>query len=397
MNAEPASERGRPDPDTPPQQAPALSPSEESLLIETTQPDDRITQVEPRGTSFSLPAVTSIGMFLLASGYTLYFAKPLILPIVLGVLLNFLFSPLVRWLHRWWIPRPLAAAVLLLALLGLVFGGIYFLGQPAAQFISRVPERLPVVEQKLRDVIRPMQQVTETARQVEEATAPDDDQAPSVMIRGPGLLEVAFGYAQSLGAGALVTLILLMFLLSMDQMFLHKLVRVLPTFKDKRLAVEIFRQIEHDVSRYLLTVTIINCLLGVATGVALALLQVPNPALWGVMVALLNYIPYLGAGVAVVVLTFVGIVSFDDLGWMLAPPLVFMGLNMVEAYVATPLTLGNRLNLNPVVIFLSLAFWSFIWGVPGMLLSVPMLVVLKLFADHLEPLQPLSEFLAGEE
>lgn len=367
------------------------------MLIETTRQDGEITQVEPRASLFSLLAVSSAGLFLLATGYTLYFAKPLILPVVLAILLNFLFSPLVRWLHRWWVPRPLAAAVLLFATLGLVFGGAYFLGQPAAQFVARVPDRLPVVERKLTDIIRPMQHVTEAARQVEEATATGDEQAPSVMIRGPGLLEVAFGYAQSFGAGALVTLMLLMFLLSMDQIFLHKLVRVLPTFKDKRLAVEISRQIEHDVSRYLLTVTLINSMLGIATGVALWLIGVPNPALWGVMVGLLNYIPYLGAGVATVVLAFVGIVTFDDLAWMLTPALTFMVLNVLEAYVVTPLTLGNRLNLNPVVIFLSLAFWSFIWGVPGMLLSVPMLVVLKLVSDHLEPLQPLSQFLSGSD
>lgn len=370
---------------------------EDDLLEQTS--DEAADETEVRVTPFATPArdICVIGLFALAVFYTLYFTRPLVLPLMFAVLLNFLLSPLVRSLYRYGIPRTLSAGVLLFSILSILFFGAYRISTPASAFVSAIPTRLPLVEDKLRAVIRPMQEVARTAEEVERATGNGDSQAIAVAIRGPDMIETAVGYVRSFGAGALITLIMLMFLLSMNQLFLHKLVRVLPTFHDKRLAVEIFREIESDISRYLATVTLINFTLGAAVTLAMYLIGVPNPIMWGVMVGLFNYILYLGPAASFIVLMFVGILTFDEFAWMCAPALIFLGLNLIEAYCVTPLTLGNRLDLNPVAILLSLAVWGFVWGLPGMLLAVPLLVILKLFCDHVERLNPVSEFLSGAE
>lgn len=380
------------------QAAASLFVSSDAPLFEEIS-DEESTETEIRGTPRVVRAVDAsiVGLFVLAIGYTLYFARPLLMPLAFAVLLNFLFSPLVRALHHHGIPRVISALVLLVSLIAILLFAVYRISAPAGEFLSAVPSRLPIVEQRLHGILRPMQEVKRTAQEVEKATGNGDGGAISVAVRGPDLLDTTVAYVRSLGAGALVTLILLMFLLSMDQLFLHKLVRVLPTFHDKRLAVEIFREIENDISRYLTTVTLINTALGAAVATAMYFIGVPNPVMWGVMAGLLNYIPYLGAGIAFVLLLFVGIVTFEEVAWMFAPAAAYAGLNILEAYCLTPLTLGNRLNLNPVAILLSLAGWSFVWGIPGMLLAVPLLVMVKLFCDHVERLNPVSEFLSGAE
>lgn len=376
----------------------ANAPLARSIFVEAPDDGDGNTEIQSTSLDVSFRDVSIVGLFVLAVFYTLYFAKTLVLPIVLAVLLNFLLSPVVRSLARYRIPRILTAAVLIVSLLSVAFFTVYKLSQPASQFIAAIPDRLPVVEHKLRSVIEPMRDVAETAKDVEEVTGSTttETEATPVVMRGPGLLESSYGYIQSIGAGGFITVILLMFLLSMDQVFLHKLVRVLPTFKDKRMVVEIFREIEIDISRYLLTVTLINTALGTAVAMTLYFMGVPNAIMWGVMAGMFNYIPYLGPGITLVMLLLVGVMTFDEVVWMAAPAFAYACLNMVEAYCLTPLTLGNRLNLNPVAIFLSLAFWSFLWSVPGMLLAVPILVTVKLLCDHVERLSPLSEFLAAE-
>ncbi|WP_153558080.1 AI-2E family transporter [Roseimaritima sediminicola] len=355
-----------------------------------------VTQLKGLRKPISISAVMLTGLFTLALLGFLYLAKQLILPIVVAVLVNFLLSPIVRWTHRRGIPRPVSGLILIVLLVSGLGFGLYTLSIPATSFAQDARQRIGSLKEKLREASQPIEQVQETAREVEQVTA-DTEAPPAVTIRGPGLLESAIGYVQSTSAGLLAAFILLLFLVCSDELFLHKLVRVLPTLHDKRLAVEIFRQIECDVSYYLGTITLINMGLGATASLLLWMVGVPSPILWGVLVGTLNFIPYLGPGMAMIVLALVGLLSFDEL-WMAAvPPLVVLGLNIVEANIVTPLTIGNRLNLNPVVIFLSLAFWGFLWGIAGMIIAVPILVTVKTLCDHVEPLEPISEFLAGGE
>jgi predicted PurR-regulated permease PerM len=162
---------------------------------------------------------------------------------------------------------------------------------------------------------------------------------------------------------------------------------------DKKNAVEIAHAIESQISSYLATIAIINFCLGVAIGVAMALWGMPNPILWGVMGGLLNFIPYLGALIGVSVITLVAFTHFDLPSYGVLVPLTYYLLTAFEGYFVTPILLGRRLILNPVVIFLGFIFWGWLWHIPGMLLAVPILAVFKIFCDHIKPLEPVGEFM----
>jgi predicted PurR-regulated permease PerM len=168
----------------------------------------------------------------------------------------------------------------------------------------------------------------------------------------------------------------------------------LPRFEDKKTAVEISRQIEHDISRYLFSICMINAFFGMAIGIAMFLLGMPNPLLWGVMAGLLHFIPFLGALVGIIIVTLVAAITLDGAGAILLVPATYFGLNIIEEYVAIPFVLGRRLMLNPVVLFVWLIFWGWLWSIPGALMAVPLLAIMKIVCDHVEPLGALGEFIA---
>jgi predicted PurR-regulated permease PerM len=168
---------------------------------------------------------------------------------------------------------------------------------------------------------------------------------------------------------------------------------VLPSLEDKKRAVDIARQIETEVSRYLITITLINVGLGLAVWGAMALVHVPNPLLWGVVAAILNFIPFLGPLTMICLLAMVGFLTFPDLPHALIAPGAFVGLHVLESYLVTPTIVGRRLTLNPVVVFLGLIFWGWLWGIAGAILAVPIMMVLKIICEHSEPLAPIGEFL----
>ena len=334
------------------------------------------------------------GLFILVVFYTLYFARDLIMPIVLAILLNLLLSPIVRAMKRLHIPEPLSAALVIVTFLGGMGLGIYELAGPVADWLQKAPQSLVQIQHKLRTLKRPVEQVQRAAEQVQNiATPPGERRAPNVVMKESPLLTTVLSGTQKFLASFVLVVVLVYFLLASGDMFLRKLVKVLPQLSDKKRAVEIAHRVESDISHYLFTVALINAGLGTATAVALYLLGIPNVLLWGVMVALLNFVPYLGAGVNLVVLTMVAILTFDDLGHALLVPAIFLTLTTLEGQFITPYILGRRLTLNPVVIFIGLILWYWIWGIPGAVLAVPILAVMKILCDSFETLAPVGEFL----
>jgi predicted PurR-regulated permease PerM len=337
------------------------------------------------------------GIFVLLALYTIYFARPFLLPLVLAVILNFLLSPLVRGLTRLRIPPSLGAGLVILALLALVALGIERLSGPAAEWIQKTPEGVERIERRIRGLRRPVEQVQEAAQKVEEEverlSGDGGPRAQEVKVQGATWTGALLSRTQAFVGVAVVTLILLYFLLASGDFFLRKLVRVLPRLEDKRRAVEIARQTELHISTYLSTVTLINVALGLAVGLAMWAVGMPNPALWGVVAGLMNYIPYLGPIVTLAVITIASILTFEDLGRALVAPLVYFALNFSEGYFITPTIMGRRLTLNPVVVFVGLVFWGWLWGIPGALIAVPLLAMFKILCDHIEPLSPIGEFL----
>jgi predicted PurR-regulated permease PerM len=338
-------------------------------------------------------SIAITGLFVLAVLYTLYFARAFLLPIVLAVLLDFLLSPVIRTLKRARIPEPLGAALVLLTLLGAVGLGAYSLADPAREWVARAPESLQKVQSRLHELRKPVEQVTRTAEQVEAATEVDKGGPQEVVVRGPRLSERLFGTTQSLLTGALETLILLYFLLAVGDLFLEKLVKVLPLLKDKKKAVAIARETEASISTYLFTVAIVNLLLGVTVTLVMLAIGMPNAVLWGSMAALAEFIPYIGATVLLGTLTLAGLVTFPTVGHALMVPGAYLAVNLIQSQFISPLVLGRRLTLNPVAILVGLVFWWWLWGVGGAFIAVPLLATFKIFCDHIESLAPIGEFL----
>jgi predicted PurR-regulated permease PerM len=354
-------------------------------------PEEERPRPEIKG--FDVRSVALTGLFVLASFYTLYLARSFFLPIILALLLNFLLSPVVRLLKKIHIPEAIGAAVVVLGLLGALGLGIYELSGPAYEWAQQAPQSFKRLEKKLADFKQPVRAMSRATATVEKITKVGTEEPPKVEVKQESLGERLFSQTTEVLAAGSVMFILLFFLLASGDMFLRKLIRVLPRLADKKRAVDIARQIENDISVYLATITFINGCLGLATWGAMALLGVPNPLLWGVMAWATNYIPYLGAMTMYATLTMVGFLTFDTAGHALLVPGAFGVLNILEAYVLTPMVLGRRLTLNPVVIFLALTFWGWIWGVSGAILAVPIMAVFKIFCDHSEPLAPIGEFL----
>ena len=339
--------------------------------------------------------VALVGLFVLAVLYTLHLAQAFILPIVLAVLLDFMLSPVVRALKKRRIPEPLGAGIVMLGLVGALGVGGWYLAGPAADWIARAPESAAAVQRKLETMRGSVEQVTKAAEQVEKATdvTGSNDGVRQVELKGPSLSKQLFGGTASLLSAATVVLFLTYFLLAVGDLFLQKLVAVLPQFKDKKTAVSIARETEAQISVYLFTSTLINLGVGVVTAIAMWLVGMPNAALWGVVAAVLNFVPYVGALVNMVVLALAALVTFDSVSRALLVPAVFFGINLIEGNLVTPMILGRRMRLNTVALFIGFVFWWYIWGVPGAILAVPMMAALKILCDHIESLTPIGEFL----
>ena len=240
-------------------------------------------------------SISITGLFVLAAMYTLYFARAFFLPIVVAVLLDFLLSPLIRALKRARVPEPLGAALVIVGLLGTAGIAVYGLVGPAKEWVAKLPASMHEAENRLRKLRTPVEQVSKTAEQVEQAAKVDNGaKTPEVVLKGPSLTERLFGTTQTLIASAFEVIILLYFLLAAGDLFLQKLIKVLPQFRDKKKAVTIARETEASISTYLVTVTLVNLTLGLAVAIVMFLLKMPNPVLWGVMAALAEFIPYLG-------------------------------------------------------------------------------------------------------
>jgi predicted PurR-regulated permease PerM len=364
------------------------------------EPDPAQPQSRPRMRDllrrpFDVRSVALTGLFILAIFYTMYFMRALLLPLVLALLLSYLLRPIVRAGARFYIPPSLSAAVILLSFFGLIGYAVSFLAAPAADWLEKAPYSLQQFQSKLIPLRGPMQNVARASGEIDKITTPDAQQAkPAIEIKRHPISDAVFLRTPELIVSTVMLVILLYFLLAYDGVFLTKLIKLLPTLADKKRAVSIANEIETNVSRYLLTVTLINVGLGCAVGIAAGFLGLPNPAMWGAMVAVLNFVPYLGALTGIICMTLGAVLSFDSFGYALVFPAVYLLFATLEGNFITPWVMGRSLTLNPVMVLLSLSFWGWMWGIPGVILAVPILAAFKIFCAHIEPVEPMAEFLS---
>jgi predicted PurR-regulated permease PerM len=271
------------------------------------------------------------------------------------------------------------------------------LASPAASWVAKGPSSLAQLESRLFFIKQPMAQLQSATKQVEkiaEGTGTND--GLNVTVAGPGLGSFLISGTRSLLVGLGTTIILLFFLLMSGDLFLRRFVEILPTLSDKKQAVEIAREVENSISGYLATISLMNLLVGVATGLATYLLGMSDPVLWGALAFTLNFIPILGPLCGIAILFLAGLLTFGSIWHSLLPAGVYLAIHVLEGETLTPMLLARRFVLNPVLVIVSLLFWYWMWGVPGALIAVPMLATVKIVCDRVEPLMAFGHFLGAE-
>lgn len=373
----------------------------------------------------------------LAVLYTLYVAGPFLIPVTLSLVIVLVLRPLVRWLRRRRVPEYFSAAGLMTLLVGLFLTGVVYLVGPAREWIDRAPQQLELVGRKLsllREQIDEIEQASEKLENIADGTATESDaddggkSSPGrprtgdfrwwwsgtnnslerqddardepipVQVRQPRLVS-GLTFLNSAGnffASVAVTLILSFFLLSRGDVLLNNVLRILPSMQEKRRTVELIHAVEQGISSYLLTVTAINTTLGAVIALEMWSLGMPNPVLWGAMAALLNFLPYLGALSGTIVVFLVAVLSFDSLLYAALVPVAYFGTTALEGSVITPALLGRHMSLNPILVFLSLVFWTWMWGLAGAMVAVPILAVGKVTCDQFHRTRAIGMLLGGE-
>ena len=361
----------------------------------TDEPEARAADVGVMRHSLSLAILA-----LLAVVYTLYFGRAFFIPIFFAFELNFLLSPAIRWARRvLHVPAPLSSAVLILSLAGGLGLGVYELAAPAQGWLASAPATLKQAGDKLHKIMKPMEQVSRTAEQMDKVTSVSGNGTPTrtVVVAGPSMGSRFFGTTQSIIGALLEVLVLLFFLLAAGDLFLQKTIKVATGPGSQRVAVEVARQIEGSISRYLVTSALLNLIEGLVFTGIMYLLKMPNPFLWGALVACLEFIPYIGALTIIAILTIASLTVFDTVGHAVLVPASFVAVNLIQGNLIGPMVMGHRLSLNPVAIFIGVAFWWEIWGIAGAFIAVPMLASLKIVCDHVEWLEGVGEFLGQRD
>ncbi|EYD72635.1 transport protein [Limimaricola hongkongensis DSM 17492] len=336
--------------------------------------------------------------FLLAAFTATYFARDVLLPIVLAVLLTLTLRPVVRGLQRIGIPPGVSAVLLMLAIgLGFAVAG-YFLSGPIGEMAARAPQIGTEVQRKLAGLMDRLASIREVGEQVTEMAdaAGATGEKMEVVVDQSGPIPSAVGSAASIGSTLVAAMILTLFLLASGDFYHRRIVEASPKLHDKKRALTIVRDVERQISRYLGAITVINAGLGVAIGIALWIIGLPMPHVWGTLAFLLNFMPFIGAIIGTVAAGAFALVSFDSVPYALLVPLSYFTLTTIEGNFVTPMLVGRRLELNIVSVFVTVAFWIWLWGVPGAVLAVPFLVVVKAVCDHVPSLKAFGGFLSGD-
>jgi len=322
----------------------------------------------------------TIGMFVILVVVALSLARPLLLPVASAFVVTMMLGPLSSRAERYRIPSLVSAIVLWLLVIAVCYGVIVLLGAPAVDWVGKAPEIGRNIQEKMHVLDRPLAALQE----LRDALLPSDKKGSlGVDIMSfvqPALLVVT----PAIGQTFIFFGTLFFMLLGRSQ-----LRRVLVVFFDERDArlrtLKIMNDIEHNLTGYLSIVTLINLAIGICGGAAAWVAGLPDPIAWGVLAFILNFIPYIGALIMEGAMFMVGLVTFSTLTQALVAPLLFLALATLEGHFVTPSIMGHRLTLNPLTVFLSLVFWTWLWGPVGAFLAVPLLIMALVVIEHLFP------------
>ncbi len=376
------------------------------MTLDSPLPDDGrrapTTEVRnPRTAALTILAV-------LAVIAAMRLAEVILIPIVLGVLISYALDPIVAALARVRLPRAVGATLVVTALFaGIVAGGYALRGDATA-----LVEQLPEVARRVGRLVEthtgksPVGKVQQAAREIEKAATaatqappPARGAVPTVQVQEPAvkirdfLVTGSIG-AVGIGAQVVVVLFLSLYLLASGDLFRRKLVHVVgPSFSTKKVTVEILEEIDRQIARFLLVRATISIIVGVATWLALELVGLHHAALWGVAAGLLNMIPYVGPTIVAAAAAVAGFMQFDTAGMAALTSGATIVVAMLEGYVLTPWLTSRAGKMNAVAVFVGLLFFGWLWGVWGLLLAVPLLMVIKAVCDRIEDFRVVSELL----
>jgi len=339
------------------------------------------------------------------------FTAPLLLPIVLSVMLFYMLDPIVDWLQRWHVPRLLGSIAVVFALIGAVTIGAAVLWPQVDSVLTKVPAATAQLRKIFREHRRSggdttLDRIQEAARAVDTAAA----EAGKPAAASPGVMRVQIDqpwrlsdllWTGGLGAigiagQAVTVLFLTIFLLYEDDSFKRKLVRHMETSNSKRITVRILNDIATQIERFIWVQALTSVAVAVATWLALWWLGIEEPLVWGVFAGVMNIVPYFGPLIVTAGLAIIAFLQFGTIQQSALVAGVALAITTIEGVFLTPHLLSRAASLNHVAIFVAIAFWSWAWGVPGMLLAVPMLMVMKAVCDHVEGLNGIGEFIGHE-
>ncbi len=353
----------------------------------------------PSKTSVPAPSRTAEwGVFFLLLLGVLYFGRDFLLPVVLALLFAMTGRPVVYALERRGVPTVIAAVLtMLIAVVG--FGIVlYTVSGPISNLLANLGSYQTLIEEKIAFLRVPLSHALDISRDIENMTSLGaNSSVQPVAIERPGVLFQAVSNFGSFATSIAIAMVITLFFLASGDLFTAKLIYVLPTFSDKKLALTIVHKTASEISHYLLAITLINSAFGIAVGLVLWLIGIPNPLLWAILAAIFNYLPYIGVSVLTVAVLIVGILNFDTPTMWLAGPLLIIAMSTIEGQFITPTILGRHLSLNTVSVLLAVVFWGWLWGIPGALIAVPLLVVMKVICERVDGLSAIAEFLAADD
>ena len=340
-----------------------------------------------------LPAHWAIvGIFILAVLYTFYFARIFLMPFTFALVLSVLLHPLVRKLNRLKVPDTIGAGIVVFMLVLGLGSGVYYLSGPAAKWLDRGPYFLHNMEFKMSELKNSLKKARRATRQLEDMA--DLGKKPQeVQVKDASLAEKIFSQVQSLSSTGIIILVLSYFIMAYGWRILQKFPESDSPAASNGKGYRLVVQIQNDLSNYLFTVALINFCLGVLTAIAMTLLSLPNPILWGVVAGTLNFVPYLGAAFSLIIISVVSLLTFDAWSHIIWPPIIFLAFTVIEGQFVTPSILGRRLTLNPLMVLLFILFWGWIWGIGGAILGVPLLTAFMVAAKNIQSLQPIEKIL----
>ena len=355
--------------------------------------------------SLAITVIAVLGVILV-----LRLAEAVLIPVVLATLISYVLGPGVTSMAKRGIPRAVGAFVVIAALCGTVGYGVYTLSDEAIEIVEDLPQAARRIGHRLAAKRHPqdeglLQKMQSAANQIDK-TAADTTETPPAPD-GVDLVQVVpppFSASEYLWAGGQriinflgqfsVVLFLVYFLLVTDDLFKRKIVRIAgPTLTKKKISVQIMDEINKQISNFLRVQVVTSLLVGLATGAALWAFGVDNYIIWGLLAGIFNSIPYLGPIVVSGGLAVVSFLQFDDLLMTAYVSGTALAITSLEGWLLTPVLMSRAAQMNPVAIFVGLLFWSWVWGVWGTILAVPMLMAIKAICDHIEDLQPIGELL----